>query len=103
MLLVDLDKCLGCCACEVGCQQWHQAPREKKRVVVQTIGPQKKGDQLFTEHYPEMTAYCDLCASIPSGSPFCVEICPVKAIVSCDEAGAPALLESGKRYRICKQ
>ena len=103
MLLVDLDKCVGCFACEVGCQQWRQAPPEKKRIIVRTIGPQKKGDQLITEHYPEMTPYCDLCVSIPSHPPFCVEICPVKAILSCDDKGALALLNSGKRFQICKQ
>ncbi len=102
MLLVDLDKCLGCCACEVCCQQWHQAPREKKRVSVRTIGPEKKGDQLIAEHYPEMTQHCDLCVSIPSQSPFCVEVCPVKAIASCDDRGAVALLNSGRRYQICR-
>jgi len=54
------------------------------------------------EHFPDMTPYCDLCATIPSESPFCVEICPVKAIHSCDEKGAVALLNSGGRYQICK-
>jgi Fe-S-cluster-containing dehydrogenase component len=103
MLLVDLDKCLGCCACEVGCQQWHNAPARKKRVLVRTIGPQKVGDQLVAEHYPEMTAYCDLCASIPSRFPFCVEICPVKALRSCDDREAAALLKSGKRFQVCKR
>jgi Fe-S-cluster-containing dehydrogenase component len=102
MLLVDLDKCLGCCACEVGCQQWHQAPRDLKRVVVRTIGPQTCGDRLITEHFPQMTPYCDLCATIPCESPFCVEICPVKAIQSCDDQAALALLNSGKRYQICR-
>ena len=102
MLLVDLDKCLGCCACEVGCQQWHQEPRERKRVVVRTIGPELRGEQLITEHFPEMTEHCDLCAATPSRFPFCVEICPVKAIQSCDDKGAVALLNSGKRYQICR-
>lgn len=102
MLLVDLDKCLGCCACEVGCQQWHQASREKKRIVVRTVGPQRRGEQLITEHFPEMTAHCDLCASVPSHGPFCVEVCPVKAIRACDDQEAVALLHSGRRYQICR-
>lgn len=105
MLLVDLDKCLGCCACEVGCQQWHQAPSTDKRVIVRTVDPQKKDDRLIMDHYPEMTAFCDLCVSIPTPgrSTFCVEICPVKALESCEEEFSVALLRSGKRYRICKQ
>lgn len=103
LLLVDLDKCVGCCACEVGCQQWHQAPLKKKRVIVRTIGPEKKGERLFTKHYPEMTSYCDLCAATLSKSPFCAENCPVGAIRSCDEESASALLNSGKRFQICKQ
>jgi Fe-S-cluster-containing hydrogenase component 2 len=73
-----------------------------KRVVVRTIGPQMCGDRLITEHFPHMTPYCDLCATIPCESPFCVEICPVKAIVSCDDQAAVALLNSGKRYQICR-
>lgn len=103
MLLVDLDKCLGCCACEVGCQQWHQAPPEKKRVVVQTLGPHRRGDQIMAEHYPAMTEHCDLCASLPERGPFCVEICPVKAIRYCDEMEGVELLRSGGRYQICRR
>lgn len=103
MLLVDMDKCLGCCACEVGCQQWHQAPSTDKRVVVRTIGPLKKDNRLTMDHYPEMTAFCDLCASNQDKSLFCVEICPVKALKSCNENESQALLGSGKRYQICKQ
>jgi Fe-S-cluster-containing dehydrogenase component len=102
MLVVDLDTCIGCCACEVGCQQWHHADRDNKRIRVHTLGPHTQGEKLMTIHFPEATDLCDLCASRRDQSPFCVEICPVHALQSCDERGALALLSSGKRYQICK-
>jgi Fe-S-cluster-containing dehydrogenase component len=102
VLVVDLDKCIGCCACEVGCQQWHQADRDEKRIRVHTIGPHLQGGKLATIHSPEATGFCDLCAASRDLSPFCVEVCPVRALQSCDEKGLLALLMSGKRYQICK-
>jgi Fe-S-cluster-containing dehydrogenase component len=102
VLLVDLDKCIGCHACEVGCQQWHNAPRDKKRIRVHTIGPHKKGDNLMTVYFPEATNFCDFCASNQDRSLFCVDICPVDALHYCDEKAALSLLSSGKRYQMCK-
>jgi len=102
MLLVDLDKCIGCYACEVGCQQWHQVPRDKKRMRVHTIGPHKKGLRMITEYFPEATNFCDFCASNQDRSLFCVDICPVDALQFTDDEGSVALLNSGRRYQICK-
>lgn len=102
MLLVDLDKCIGCYACEVGCQQWHQVDRDKKRMRVQITGPHKVGDKLVTEYFPETTSFCDLCSSNRDGSLFCVDICPVHALRSFDDKDAVALLNSGGRYKKCR-
>jgi len=102
MLLVDLDRCIGCHACEVGCQQWHDAPRDKKRLRVHVIGPHKKGGKLMTVYFPEATNFCDFCASNKDGSLFCVDICPVQALHHCDENASLAFLNSGKRFQISK-
>ena len=102
MLLVDLNKCIGCYACEVGCQQWHQAPRDKKRMRVHVLGPHKQGGKLITEYFPEATQFCDFCASNPDRSLFCVDICPVRALEFCDEQGVVARLNNGGRVQISK-
>ena len=102
MLLVDLDRCIGCYACEVGCQEWHHVPRDKKRMRVHTLGPHKEGDKLMTDYFPEATNFCDFCAANADHSLFCVDVCPVNALQFCDKKSSVALLQSGGRYQICK-
>lgn len=102
VMLADLDKCIGCYACEVGCQQWHNDQNEQKRIHVRIIGPQKVDGKPVTEYVPEFTAFCDLCASNREELPFCVTNCPVNALVYCDAEAALRLLHSGERYQIRK-
>ena len=46
VLLVDIDLCYGCLACEVACKQEHDLPVGPCWISVQKIGPQKVDGKL---------------------------------------------------------
>ncbi|MDW7740066.1 MAG: 4Fe-4S dicluster domain-containing protein [Bacillota bacterium] len=102
MLLVDLEKCVGCYACEVGCQQWHGESEVNKRVRVKLIGPSFYEGKPVRDFVPIFTERCDLCASENTNIPFCVSHCPVNAIYCYQEDDALGCLHGPGRVQIGK-
>lgn len=72
LLLIDIDKCVGCYACEIACKEEHNLPLESRWCRVVTIGPRKAGDGLHMDIVPIMCIHCD--------DPICAYFCPVGAI-----------------------
>jgi molybdopterin-containing oxidoreductase family iron-sulfur binding subunit len=72
-LLIDLDRCQGCYACEVACKQENELPVGPRLKQVFTLGPEKVGPKLFMEYLPVMCMHCE--------NPPCAAACPVGAIV----------------------
>lgn len=77
-IITDLNKCVGCLACVVGCKTANEVPIGKFRNSVYRIGPTPKfeGAQM-----PDMEMYflpvsCQHCAN-----PECVTVCPTGASV----------------------
>jgi Fe-S-cluster-containing dehydrogenase component len=103
-LLLDMDRCVGCHACEVGCKQWHAVPGDEKWIRVKTIGPKKLGDMLREDFFVEVNGGCNLCESRVQENldPFCVATCPTKALMLCNSTEILSLLASPKRYQICR-
>ena len=100
-ILVDIDKCIGCSVCVVGCQQSHSVG-EKKRIQVNAVGPQRIDGRLKTAYFPLMTEHCIFGQT--EAEPDCVAVCPVDALICCDETETIGYL-SGKypsRYQVCK-
>lgn len=96
-ILVNLDTCVGCNTCVVGCHVWKQ-DTEHVRIAIATIGPLRENGRLRMEYLPRMTEYCTLEECVPE--PPCVSLCPVEALVCCDDEKALELLGSGSRYQI---
>ena len=71
-LLVDIDLCYGCLACEVACKQEHDLPVGPCWISVQTIGPQKVDGKLKMFFYPMHCMHCS--------EPACLKACPEDAI-----------------------
>lgn len=103
-LLVDLDRCVGCYACEVGCKEWHNLSGDTKWIRVKTLGPYKVDGKLKMDFFPEASQECNFCASrVKEGlNPFCAEICPTRAIQLCNNEEMVRFLNSGKRLQISK-
>ena len=103
-LVIDLDRCLGCYACEVGCKEWNRVPGSEKWIVVQELGPTSVNGRLRTDFFPLVMKECNFCESSREKgyNPFCVSVCPTQALLFCDKNEIVRLLNSGRRYQICK-
>ena len=102
-ILADLERCVGCYACEVACKQENGLSQGRSWIRVNILGPKKVKGQLCSEFVPLISVGCTLCNSrIRDGlEPACVVNCPTKALLFCDEAALLEALRSGKRYQIC--
>ena len=79
LLLVYLNRCIGCHACEVACKQEHSG---SQYVNVATWGPKKLGGSLKKFFIPIFTEKCHFCKHRAPHSlkPPCVLACPTKAL-----------------------
>lgn len=70
-LVIDLDRCIGCYACEVACKQENHVPLGMQYNKVFTIGPMGKFPEVKSYFLP---AVCQVCKNAP-----CVTVCPTGA------------------------
>lgn len=70
-LVIDLDRCIGCYACEVACKQENHVPLGMQFNKVFTIGPMGKFPEVKSYFLP---AVCQVCKNAP-----CVTVCPTGA------------------------
>ncbi|MBT4159756.1 MAG: 4Fe-4S dicluster domain-containing protein [Gammaproteobacteria bacterium] len=90
-LLIDLDRCIGCHACTVVCQEEHGDSREVQRLKVPTIG--SGHHDIPAGVYPDVWMYfqprmCQHCSNPP-----CMEACRYDAIKK-REDGVVEIIES---------
>jgi Fe-S-cluster-containing dehydrogenase component len=71
-ILVDIDSCYGCFACEVACKQEHNLPIDIHYIRVHKIGPKKVDGRLRMDFHPMQCRHC--------ARPPCIEACPENAI-----------------------
>lgn len=74
-MLIILDCCIGCHACEIACRQENNLSYEtgSKWCQVMTIRPRQVQNELHLDFFPTMCVHCD--------DPLCIQSCPVEAIV----------------------
>lgn len=103
-VLVDLDRCVECHACEVACKLENNLKPEEEWIHVVAIGPKSVSGKLCAEYFPLMTEKCTLCEHrfVRGLEPFCVSVCPTKALKFCSPEEALSLLKGGKRYIVSK-
>ena len=75
-LLIDLEYCTGCHACEVACKQEHNFPSGKVGIKVNEITTEDAG-KVYLDFAPTITRSCDLCAARTARKeePACVKHC----------------------------
>ncbi len=97
ILLIDLDNCVRCYACEVACRQEHDLSYETKarwcRVI--TIEPRRIKNELHMDFIPIFCFHCD--------EPICSYFCPVNAIHKEDDGRVVINEENCIGCRLCVQ
>jgi len=76
-LIVDLDRCWGCRACEIACKQELGIGTGPRPVRIEEIGPRKINGKLLTDFVPVMCQHCR--------HPACREACPTGAIFRAED------------------
>ena len=71
-LVINLDRCWGCKACEVACKQELALPAGPRPMLVAEIGPRRIDGTLHKDFVPVMCQHCE--------QPPCLAACPADAI-----------------------
>jgi Fe-S-cluster-containing dehydrogenase component len=72
LLLIDIDRCVRCFACEVACKQEHSLPPGPRWNSVVTVGPREAEGNLYQDF---VFATCVQCAE-----PACCTVCTAGAL-----------------------
>lgn len=70
-MVVDLDRCIGCYACEIACKQENDVSLGSYWNKVQTMGPYGNFPHVEMYFLPTMCQHCN--------NPTCVSVCPTGA------------------------
>ena len=98
-ILVDLDRCVGCYACEVACKQEHPLLEGTPYIRVNTVGPRTVVGKLEMDFIPVISDDCDFCRE-GGHKPSCVAHCPAKAMSVCTAGATLESLRGEKRYQV---
>ena len=71
-LLVDIDLCIGCQACEIACKQENNIAVGLRWVQVIQVGPKEVDGRLVMSFIPVRCKHC--------AKPACMDACPTEAI-----------------------
>jgi len=79
---VNLDRCVGCHACEVACRQENSIPMDEWWIKVLETKPEKIGEKTVFYFIPTVNEKCTLCKHLTEKNlnPACVASCPTKAL-----------------------
>lgn len=83
-MIVDIDRCWGCKACQVACKREHGLASEDFKPVEVFRVENMQGDKVRCDFLPVACQHCT--------SPACAEACPRGALVRTDE-GLIAVVE----------
>ena len=104
-IVVDLDGCVGCYACELACKMENDVPLGTKWIKVVALGPKKLDGKYEMLFVPTITGECALCKHRidKNQEPVCVENCPTQAMHFCkDSTELLDLYQNQKSFHICK-
>jgi Fe-S-cluster-containing dehydrogenase component len=77
LLLVDIDRCIRCHACEVACKQENDLPAGPRWTSVATVGPRLIKGELHQDFVFATCVHCD--------DPACMAVCSAGAISKSEE------------------
>ncbi|MFH1123028.1 MAG: 4Fe-4S dicluster domain-containing protein [Pseudomonadota bacterium] len=77
LLIVDLDRCFGCHACEVACKQEKDLPVGPRPMQIIELGPRRINGKVCRDFVPTLCCQCD--------EVYCMEVCPSGALARTPE------------------
>lgn len=77
VFLVDVDRCVGCYACEVACKQENELSLPSRWCMVTRVGPRRVQGELHMDFVTGICLHCD--------DPTCSHVCPAGAIGKRDD------------------
>lgn len=94
-MLIILDCCVGCHACEIACRQEHGLTPETgaKWCRVATVKPRRVADELHLDYFPTLCLHCE--------DPPCAQSCPGGAIVKRPDGIVVVDSQSCSGCRLC--
>lgn len=98
-LLIDTDRCIGCHACTIACEEEHRDPSEVRRLRVATVGsghhdiPGGTYPNVWMYFQPRMCQHCE--------NPPCITSCPYDAIEKRDDGIVVILSEDCTGCELC--
>lgn len=72
-LLIDIDRCIRCFACEVACKQEHDLNPRQGRCKIVSIGPRTVQSEICLDFVPVFCLQCE--------NPVCELVCPTGAVI----------------------
>lgn len=93
ILLIDIDQCVRCYACEIACKQENDLPVGPRWLQIMTIEPRKVLGDLRLDFVPLPCLHCD--------DPPCAYFCPAGAIRKRDDGIVLIDGDSCNRCQLC--
>lgn len=92
-LLIDIDQCVRCYACEIACKQENELNVGPRWVQVMTIEPRKVSENLHMDFVPVPCLHCD--------DPACAYFCPTGAITKRSDGVVSIDRDLCNRCKLC--
>ena len=104
ILYVDINRCVGCYACEIACRQEYNIPLGEWRIKVIAMEPRKIDGKPSMYFLPVASENCTGCEPLLeiNVEPACVSACPTKAIQYSDTDQLTDTINKGKPISILK-
>jgi Fe-S-cluster-containing dehydrogenase component len=95
-LVLDLDRCVGCYACQLACAQEQGMPEGSGCISVVNIDPTRVRGEVRGGFWVEVSPQCKFCGA-------CSSVCATRALTMCrNQAEILESLGSGRRIQICR-
>jgi len=101
-ILANLDRCVGCFACQVACKQENNSVSGSPWIRVNQVGPELVNGRLKMEYIPIIQSGCIFQSCMKRNEqPSCVFHCPTRTLEVCSSESILDKLESGNRCQVC--
>jgi Fe-S-cluster-containing dehydrogenase component len=104
ILYADIDRCVGCHACEIACRQEYNVPSGEGCITIVTLESQEDAELQNLYFIPVVSGRCTGCGHLleTAAEPACVSACPTKCIQYAHVSALPWALSQKKSLIILR-